>query len=398
MGYPADLTNTALWQGTSGLTLSYFRDSTTLQYLDAPSYVLEEGTFYVKAVNAAGCTETEPITVRFNEQALMVHEPSPACFPNTVDLTVPSITSGSDPTLSLSYWQDQLATIPLLNPSAVDTTGTFFIKAANNVCSHVAPVYVKVWDSTALVTQPMITCGGADLTSYDVTAGSIPVFEFSQWQDAAGTIPLPNATNITQSGRYYIKGTIDNSCSFIKPVDVTIKPVPIFSIADPATVTAPHTINITDVASSSQDLLSYTYWSDAEATKEIIRPSAINAAGVYYVKATDTAGCESILPVNVNIITPYHPVIEYPNAFSPNKDGVNDGFRIKVYGSITFKTFRVYDRWGQLMFETKNPFEDWFGTKNNKDVPVGTYYWIMELVNNNNNDFYRKRGSITLLR
>ncbi len=397
-GFPADLTVRSLWQGTNGLEFSYFLDSTTQQYLPSPSYVTTEGTFYVKAVNAAGCTETEPITVRFNEQALIVHEPASVCFPNTVDITVPAITNGSDPTLNLSYWQDQQATIPLTKPTAIDTTGTFFIKAANNVCSHIAPVYVQVWTSDALLTQPVITCGAADLTSYDVTAGSIPVFEFSQWQDAAGTLPLSNPTSITQSGRYYIKGTINSGCAFIKPVDVTIKPAPVFSISDPASVTAPHTISITDVVSSTQNLLTYSYWSDPQATKEILAPSAINNGGTYYIKATDTAGCELVLPVNVNIITPYHPVIEYPNAFSPNKDGVNDGFRINVYGSITFKTFRVYDRWGHLIFETKDPFEYWFGTKNGKDVPVGTYYWIMELVNNNNNDFYRKRGAITVLR
>lgn len=397
-GSPADLTVRSLWQGTNGLQMSYFLDSMTLEYLSSPDYITTEGTFYVKAENSAGCTETEPITVRFNEQALIVHEPPSVCFPNTVDITVPAVTAGSDPTLILSYWQDELATIPLTNPAAIDTAGAFFIKGANNICSHIAPVQVNVWNSDALLTQPIIKCGFADLTAYDVTAGSVPIFEFSQWQDAAGTIPLSNPANITQSGRYFIKGTVDNSCSFIKPVDVTIKPLPVFSITDPAAVTAPYTVDIANVSSSSQALLSYTYWSDAQATKQILLPSAISSAGIYYIKATDTAGCELVLPVNVNIIIPYHPVIEHPNAFSPNKDGVNDGFRINVYGSVTFKTFRVYDRWGHLMFETKDPFEYWYGTKNGRDVPVGTYYWIMELVNNNNNDRYRKKGSITLVR
>jgi hypothetical protein len=51
-----------------------------------------------------------------------------------------------------------------------------------------------------------------------------------------------------------------------------------------------------------------------------------------------------------------------------------------------------------MVFETQDPLEYWHGEANGKPLPVGTYYWIMELVNNNNNDFYRKTGTITLLR
>jgi gliding motility-associated-like protein len=98
------------------------------------------------------------------------------------------------------------------------------------------------------------------------------------------------------------------------------------------------------------------------------------------------------------VIIPYHPVIKYPNAFSPNNDGVNDRFRIEVVGDVTYKIFKVFDRWGKVVFETKDPLQYWYGEQNGKPLPVGTYYWIMELVNNNNQDFYRKAGTVTLLR
>lgn len=109
-------------------------------------------------------------------------------------------------------------------------------------------------------------------------------------------------------------------------------------------------------------------------------------------------GCITIQPVNVTITIPYHPVIKYPNAFSPNNDGTNDRFRLEIAGNITIKTFRIFNRWGQVVFETKDPFEFWMGEKKGKPEPVGTYYWILELVNNNNNDFYRKNGTVTLVR
>jgi gliding motility-associated-like protein len=390
LGFPANLTMPSLSQSSSqGLSFSYFLDSTALQYLPTPSYVLDTGTYYVKAVNNVGCNETEPIKVLFSDLTLIARDPPIACSPNPVDITAPSLVAGSDPGLAYSY--------PLPDPDEIYQPGLYFIKGQGDLCSKIAGVTVRVVSSSDMVTQPMIRCDHADLTSYDVTAGSTPVFTFSQWKNAAATVPLPDPQRVTMNGTYFIKGTTVEGCSFIKPVDVTIRPLPVFSVTEPPAVTAPFTVNLAN-ALAGAPAFQFSFWSDAAATKELSKPSAIAKTGRYYIKASDTSGCEYIQPVNVVVNVPYHPVIQYPNVFSPNKDGVHDGFKIDILGNITLKTFRVYDRWGQLVFETIDPFEYWYGERNGKQAPAGTYYWIMELVNNNNQDFYRKSGSITMLR
>ena len=106
----------------------------------------------------------------------------------------------------------------------------------------------------------------------------------------------------------------------------------------------------------------------------------------------------NIRPVNVQVKIPFHPVIRYPDVFSPNGDGVNDRFRINITGNVSFRGLTVFDRWGRPVFRSADKHEYWTGERNGKPLPAGTYYWIMELVNNNNGDFYRRAGSVTIIR
>ena len=89
--------------------------------------------------------------------------------------------------------------------------------------------------------------------------------------------------------------------------------------------------------------------------------------------------------------------LNIPNAFSPNNDGINDVFKIKVEGYFLMKYLRIYNRWGQLMYESRDVNLGWDGRKTGSDLPVGTYYWILEGIDVNNRRINRS-GSVTLLR
>ncbi|MGZ3865946.1 MAG: gliding motility-associated C-terminal domain-containing protein, partial [Bacteroidia bacterium] len=65
-----------------------------------------------------------------------------------------------------------------------------------------------------------------------------------------------------------------------------------------------------------------------------------------------------------------------PNVFSPNGDGVNDYFFIKASG-FEFAGYTIFNRWGKVMFETDVWNDGWDGKYNEKDVPEGTYYYIV---------------------
>lgn len=89
--------------------------------------------------------------------------------------------------------------------------------------------------------------------------------------------------------------------------------------------------------------------------------------------------------------------LDVPNAFSPNGDGINDLFHIRVIGFFKTEGYKIFNRWGQLVFETKDVARDWDGRFNGNPLPIGTYYWVIEGIDVKGEKL-RNTGSVTLLR
>jgi gliding motility-associated-like protein len=65
----------------------------------------------------------------------------------------------------------------------------------------------------------------------------------------------------------------------------------------------------------------------------------------------------------------------FPNAFSPNGDRVNEVFRPVTRGNHEVRTFRIINRWGQVVYESQDEHTGWDGTYNGKQQDMGTYYY-----------------------
>ncbi|HEY0677300.1 MAG TPA: gliding motility-associated C-terminal domain-containing protein, partial [Chitinophagaceae bacterium] len=86
-----------------------------------------------------------------------------------------------------------------------------------------------------------------------------------------------------------------------------------------------------------------------------------------------------------------------PNAFSPNNDGINDVFRIQAAGYFKINYLKIFNRWGQMIHESRDLNTGWDGRRNGSPLPVGTYYWILQGIDMNNKLLSRS-GSLTLIR
>ncbi|HET7896174.1 MAG TPA: hypothetical protein VFL47_00845, partial [Flavisolibacter sp.] len=165
---------------------------------------------------------------------------------------------------------------------------------------------------------------GIDLTKPDVTTGSSAPLQLDYFTDSAATTYLPNAKQVTTPGTYYIQATNRSGCMQIKPVTVTISPVPVFHVADPPVMTYPGSVDLTQLPDSLQ--FTYSFWKNKELTQPVATPSAVNESGTYYIKASNEADCFSVQSVNVKIA----PQVLAPTAFTPNSDGKNDIFIYKA--------------------------------------------------------------------
>lgn len=121
-----------------------------------------------------------------------------------------------------------------------------------------------------------------------------------------------------------------------------------------------------------------------------------NASGTFNtcLVAYNNSGCSdtSCQPISVTI----NSVLDVPNAFSPNGDGQNDKVYVRGFG-IEKMTWRIYNRWGTVVYEGTDPNEGWDGTYNGKLQPQDVYHYTL-IVQFTSKDRATKKGDITLLR
>ena len=109
--------------------------------------------------------------------------------------------------------------------------------------------------------------------------------------------------------------------------------------------------------------------------------------------ATNQFGCTDrvCLEIQARVV----PIIDVPNAFTPNGDGINDKVFVRGYG-ITKMIWRIYNRWGVLVFQTANRLEGWDGTYKGSVQPTEVYNYVLDAEFGAGVKF-QKKGDITLL-
>jgi gliding motility-associated-like protein len=202
--------------------------------------------------------------------------------------------------------------------------------------------------------------------------------------DAAGTVPLPNPTAVGQSGTYYITGTAGGGCSSTKSVQVNVKVTDaIPGTTYPSVITAPNT----SLQLNARDLgIGYTYqWYPPVGINfdDIKNPTFnYNQQTQYTITLTPPDGtCPTIdtLLVQISQDNPgLKSSLHVPNAWSPNGDGHNDRLYPLTTNMKELKYFRVYNRWGQLMFETHTLGQGWDGTFRGQPQVMDVYTWTVE--------------------
>ncbi len=119
--------------------------------------------------------------------------------------------------------------------------------------------------------------------------------------------------------------------------------------------------------------------------------------GYYSVVAKDANGCTDSASAEITFDNCCNPFV--PNAFTPNHDGENDIFEFRYNGDIELKSFKIFNRWGQVVFETDDPTQGWDGTFNDKEVDVGVYFYqIIFICGNLGDNRQELSGDLTLIR
>ena len=142
-------------------------------------------------------------------------------------------------------------------------------------------------------------------------------------------------------------------------------------------------------------------WTPTTGLSNPFIPNPVVTVGVagdeimYEVAAINADGCKGEGYVHIKVYK--GPTIYVPTAFTPNGDGKNDRFTPFPVGIKQYNYFRVFNRWGQLLFSTTRLHEGWDGKILGREQASGVYIWMIEGVGNDNK-VITKKGTMTLIR
>jgi gliding motility-associated-like protein len=156
-------------------------------------------------------------------------------------------------------------------------------------------------------------------------------------------------------------------------------------------------------ATASADAVSFL-WSPPTALSSttVLNPTVIGGDEINYtIKVANSAGCTAQDQVKV-LVTCTEANIFVPNTFSPNGDGMNDVFYVRGKGIFLLKSLKIFNRWGELVFEKKDvtpndPNSGWNGMYKGSVASNDTYVYQLEVLCNNRQSL-KYNGTISLIR
>lgn len=224
-----------------------------------------------------------------------------------------------------------------------------------------------------------IICDG-DVVTLDPGDGFIQYL----WQDGS-TNSVFLAKN---SGTYWVEAHNSNGCKSRDSIFIEVAPVPEVDLGQDTTLNDGDVIEL----DAGPGFISYL-WKDGstgrfyEATRQ----------AYYWVTVSD-----GICEASDTILITYNDCeanLVIPNCFTPNGDGYNERFNI-VSGNLSSFSMLIFNRWGQLLFETEDINKGWDGKVNGRLCPIGTYFYLIKFSYECSTGIIKtdeKTGSITLL-
>ncbi|MBL7787548.1 MAG: gliding motility-associated C-terminal domain-containing protein [Chitinophagales bacterium] len=266
------------------------------------------------------------------------------------------------------------------NTLMANTEGVYWLEVNDQNCIRRDSIFVNSLDI-----MPSIHLGNDTIICKNTTVTLDATVENANsyvWQDGS-TSPL---YTVEQAGMYTV--SISNDCGvIIDTIAVAVDTIGLkLDLGNDQTICAGDTINL-DV---TQDNIASYLWQD----NTMLPIYTIEDEGLYVVEVYNN--CFSLTDsLKVSIENCCKVIV--PNAFSPNNDEINE--EIKVLSDckdINYFDFRIYDRWGMLVFSSNSINKGWNGLYNNRISPVGVYVWTLDVKTDYEN--FHEKGNITLIR
>lgn len=323
----------------------------------------------VTVSDAAKCSASSTINVVINPLPTLSVNNATACENSSAMLQA----SGAD----TYVWQPgNLVGNPIFPQLKVN--GSFTVTGTLKGCSSTAIAQVFVLPAPKININPFRHSGCVplcvNLSIPSITTGLNYSWYVNNALIASGTLA---EHCFTTSGNYYVnlRAKDEKNCIGVSPLElVSVYPKPLANFSFSGDLKMP--IARVDFSDASRESIWHYYWyfGDGDESTDKDPVHIFPEAAVYqtFLVVEDMNGCADTVSKFIKILE--SPALYIPNTFTPNGDGQNDFFYVKGTGVRDFK-MRIYNRWGQKLFDTNDITASWDGSYLGTPVKEDTYAW-----------------------
>ena len=373
-------------------TYQWYEDGAPTATTATLNVAYQQATTITLEATDNGCTSSGNIvSVVSNEVAnIATWNPPPYAENNTLSTCL-----DAHPLLGVSdgaviQWFRNGSAIPGENGLIVNATADgdyYFTASITGQCA----IYSDTITVDLEVDMSIETTASKDTACEGEIVQIIPQGNFVSYSWSGGIIA--DTLDVSNSGTYIVTGHLV-SCFKTDTVEVFFSPYPMMSAGDDFYSDCGENTMLYGQSDGDE-----TYWEidGYEVASGDTSAIATPTRTTELVMISSLNGCESRDTVNLIIDCVY---IYAPTAITPDGDGLNDVFRVYANGLSTF-TLRIFDRYGQVVWETNDPEGVWTGGSPDYYVPNGVYTWQIEALDYNQEEAISKargRGSILVIR
>ena len=374
---------------------NYVYSSDGINFQPSNQFILAPGTYNMFVRDGNGCLASQNVMITLNDTITVDAGLDTIICEGTNYIMSARSNAGSVLWSPSSTLSDATILNPIASPSA---TTVYYITAKTGVCVKNDSIKIDVrpapvadaGNDVSVCFNETIQLNGSGGMSY---LWSPPLY-FTTSSTIQNPIVKP-ADNISYS--LHVKDVYGCQSLVADVVNISVTPeVKIFAGNDTvAAINQPLQLKVIELGTAG--VTQFT-WSPGSFLNN---PSVADPVATlpydfrYMVTAMTPDGCMGTDEIRVKVYK--GPDIYVPNAFTPNNDGLNDVLKAFPVGIKEFRFFRIYNRWGQEIFSTKDPSKGWDGKVRGTEQSTGTYIWIAEAI-----DFtgkiLSKKGTVTIIR
>lgn len=408
--YTTEVNGTSIYEGTSYATGALTSDL----------------TLFVEAVNSNSCVSADRTKVTIK----VIDKPS---APASVSIDNKTICVGTSATLSVdnpvagttyNWYSSETGGSPLHTGQTypmqnLQTSTTVFVEAMNaNLCIsstrtrvNITVLPIPATPVSAKATSSLI-CSGATASLY--VESPIAGITYKWYTSLTGGAALGEGDRfttapLTTNAVFYVEAVNANSCVSSGRAMVNIDVIPVLAVPSVSVqnkTTNSITFSWSPVANANGYEISINNgqtWSSPSSgatgtthTFNNLKPAQQISISVRAMGSTECQTSAGSALLTVESENPLGNGVFIPNTFTPNNDGQNDYFM--VYGNtINSMIMRVFNQWGQMIFQSNQPTVGWDGNYQGKAQPSGVYVYQVEVTfNDGSRD--SKKGTVTLIR